>query len=438
MIKINFKKGNFLKYLALTVFSNLTIYFFQFFIFSKDVDYFLCTEIKTYDLELSSRSLTLIYPESCDLRVYSQGILNILSFYKIEDYVYFDRPLMIIYISIIYFTLKSIIGFFLTDPIVLIKLSFYIGQVILTSLICMILYRIFSDLNLKIGKKYLLFPWMVALSPIFKWHIFESTSMTFTFLIYLIGIFICLNDNKINLNFYFLISGIIFLIHRSALLIVVLFIFYKLFSKKLNLNNIKNLIIFFIPLLIHYSLMFLFADFSDHQAEGYRQFIWIIDYLQGRETLNGGYFCQTPKLAINCYKNDLVNLFNYLLVPSLVAFLFLISKFADFNKKIIELIKVSILFALIINVFWLFIGWYPPIRFSFYGYGNLIILFLIFLFIFIDKRIVSLFFILGYTSYFLLLNHWNFAGVIKYNFFIHLSIFLFLISFIFSIEKIEN
>ena len=152
MKKINLKIGRSLEFLAITIFSNLTIYFFQFFIFSKDVDYFLCTEIKTYELQLFSRSLVLIYPESCDLPVYSQGVLNFFSFYRIEEYVYFDRPLMITYISIIYFTLKLIIGFFLTDPIVLIKLSFYIGQVILTSLICTILYRIFLELNLKIGK----------------------------------------------------------------------------------------------------------------------------------------------------------------------------------------------------------------------------------------------------------------------------------------------
>ena len=54
----------------------------------------------------------------------------------------------------------------------------------------------------------------------FKWHIYESTSMTFTFLIFLFGIYFAINLDKLNQKSYFL-AGLLFLFHRSAALIMV-------------------------------------------------------------------------------------------------------------------------------------------------------------------------------------------------------------------------
>ena len=133
--------------------------------------------------------------------------------------------------------------------------------------------------------------------------------MTFTFLIFLIGIYICLDEVNLNLNTYFLASGLLFLIHRSSLLILVLFFVYKLYKKEFNKKIFYNLIFFFTPIFLYYISIFLFSNYSDHQAQGYRQFIWIIDYLQGKETMTNEYFCQSPQLAIKCYLKDLINLF---------------------------------------------------------------------------------------------------------------------------------
>ena len=50
---------------------------------------------------------------------------------------------------------------------------------------------------------YFTLPWLISISPMFKWHIYESTSMTFTFLIFLFGIYFAINLDKLNQKSYF-------------------------------------------------------------------------------------------------------------------------------------------------------------------------------------------------------------------------------------------
>ena len=120
------------------------------------------------------------------------------------------------------------------------------------------------------------------------------------------------------------------------------------------------------------------------------------------------------KASFEFYFNDIISLFQYLAIPSLFVLAFILFK-KNFNFNETELIKYSVIFALIINLFWLFIGWYPPIRFSYYGYGNFIIFMLIFILLLLDDKFAVTLFLLGYISYFLNLNHWNSPEVIIYT-----------------------
>ncbi len=412
----------------LTFFCNGLIYIIQFYLNKDKVDYFLCTNIKNYTYNIFSRTLNLIYPESCDLKIYAEGVFNISSFYSLSEYVYLDRPLFVLYIAFFYNILKIFISSI--SSIALLKISFFLGQLFLTSLICIYLLKIFNLMNLDIGNKFIFLPWLVSVSPMFKWHIFESTSMTFTFLIFILGIYIIINIKNINLSIYFFSIGFLFLIHRSALLILVFFIFSNLINKSLNKNNVVSTIYFFAPVILYYISIYLFSSFSDHQAQEYKQFIWILDFLQGKETYTSGYFCQTPKLALICYKNDLLMLARYLAVPASVCAFYLILNYKKLPHSIKEILFLSTLFFLIINFFWLFIGWYPPIRFSYYGFGNFIIFILTLIFVNLKDRISKLLFILGYSFYFILLNHWNSPVVIEQSLFIRISIFFFIGSII--------
>tara|TARA_B100001113_G_C21122542_1_gene628019 strand:+ start:2652 stop:3968 length:1317 start_codon:yes stop_codon:yes gene_type:complete len=424
MGKYKFLQPTFTFFLINSFFINLVVYISQFILLKDKVNYFLCTEIIEYQVLIFSRDFTFIYPESCDLAIYTDGIVNFLNLFTLENYVYINRPLFVMYIFIFYKFLSTILISFTLSDLVLVKASFYLGQLFLTSFASISVYKLFSNLNFQVKNKYYYFPLIISLSPIFKWHIFESASMTFTFLIFVIGLNLLLNFENINSYKPFLFSGFLFLIHRSAIVIPVLLLFYILISKKFKLKNIYRILSFFIPSIAYYSLINIFSNYTDHQAEGYKQFTWILDYFQGREVNSGGYFCQTPKLALSCYLNDVISLLQYLTIPSLFVLAFILFR-KKFNFKEIELIKYSVIFALLINLFWLFIGWYPPIRFSYYGYGNLVIFMMIFILLLIDDKFSLILFLLGYISYFLNLNHWNLPEVIAYTGLIKTSILFF-------------
>jgi len=430
LINKNFIKPKLSIFLFVTLLSNLIIYLIQFYFFKESAEYFLCTTLIEYEISFFSSQLNLVYPESCDLRVYAEGITNFLSFYNIEEYVYLDRPLFVFYIFIFYKILNLVFLPFSLSSLTIIKGSFFLGQLLLTGLVCILLFNILSILQLSNGRKVYFLPILVSLSPMFKWHVFESTSMTFTFLIFLLGIYICLDEVNLNLKTYLIVSGLLFLIHRSSLLILVLFFIYKFYKKELNKNTFYNSIFFFIPIFLYYISVFIFSSFSDHQAQGYRQFIWIIDYFQGKETMTNGYFCQSPRLAISCYLKDLINLFQYLAIPSIFSFSYVALKFKKFSEETKKIIFIAILFTAIINFFWLFIGWYPPIRFSYYGYGNFIIFLLIYSYFSMEVPSAQILFLFAYFFYFIILNHWNNPELIIYTSFIRVSILLFLSSLV--------
>lgn len=418
-----------------TFISNALIYLFQFLLNKNKVNYYECTEIKVYDFSIFSRKFDFIYPESCDLDAYLQGVQNIQNFYNIKNYVYFDRPLFILYISIFYWTLNFVLSQLPITSLVLIKASFFLGQLFLTSIICVLICRILDFFKVDISKMYFTLPWMVSVSPMFKWHIYESTSMTFTFLIFLLGVHFVLNFDYLNHSSYFFYVGLLFLVHRSAALITVFIFLFSLLTKKINYKFLRSSLFFFAPILLHYLILIFYSGFEDHQAQGYRQFVWLIDFIQGKDTIIGGYFCQSPKLALVCYKNDLMNLGEYLLIPIVFLLLILITSYRYKFYQYKKLIIISITFAILINSFWLFIGWYPPIRFSYYGLGNLIIFLLLFVYAININKISKTIFLFAYTSNFLFLNHWNYSGVVENSIFLFISSFFFLLYVILNYES---
>ena len=78
MINKNYIKPKLSTFLFVTFLSNLIIYLVQFYYFKESAEYFLCTTLINYDTSIFSRQLNLIYPESCDLKVYAEGITNFL------------------------------------------------------------------------------------------------------------------------------------------------------------------------------------------------------------------------------------------------------------------------------------------------------------------------------------------------------------------------
>jgi hypothetical protein len=405
--------------------SNLLIYIFQFIVDNQNADYFLCTSLQNYTIEIFSNNLTFIYPFSCDFPVYAEGILNFSNFYDLDGYVYTNRPLFIFSIYIFYTFLSTVFSAVDVSSIIILHGSFYLAQLLLTVVIAFLIYRLLISVNLQVGNKVYLIPFFISLSPIFKWHVFESTSMTYTFLIFLLGLF---TYPKKNLNLYFFSFGLITLIHRSAILIIIFLIAYELYSKKLNKHFLKSLPFYVIPIIVYYATLFFYGKYSDFNADYYRQFVWVLDYFKGVETRSSGYYCQTPKYALKCYFIDFVKTVKYLAIPTIYVIAILLNKFMNLATGLKVLIYKAISFTFLINLFWLFIGWYPPVRFTYYGYGNLVIFLLIISFFLLNNLYSKASFLMGYGFYFMFLNHWNHPLVINYDSYIYLSIVFFLFS----------
>ena len=143
----------------------------------------------------------------------------------------------------------------------------------------------------------------------------------------------------------------------------------------------------------------------------------------------------SPKLALICYIKDFFNLIKYLLIPILYLIINFILNLRPKYFLYKELLLVTFSFALLVQSFWLFIGWYPPIRFSYYGFGNLIIFLLILFYALIDNKNLRKLYIGAYSCYFLFLNHWNYPDTIKTNNYLFFSALLFLLLIVFVYKK---
>ena len=94
--------------------------------------------------------------------------------------------------------------------------------------------------------------------------------------------------------------------------------------------------------------------------------------------------------------------------------------------------------SIFIYVFWSFIGWYPPIRFSYYSVGNLIIILFALQFIELKNFTIRFLSLTSYLTYTLFLNHWNDPNVLAYNVGIYVSLFFLIILFLYSISRYKQ
>ena len=139
------------------------------------------------------------------------------------------------------------------------------------------------------------------------------------------------------------------------------------------------LIIALLPFVFYNLYIFIFQDQLpyDENSSHYGQFIWLPLYLLTSKRYEGGWHCMEIPDFLGCYLVDNMQLFIYLIIPLVFV---LISKPKKFFKENIGYEKL-IKFTFLIYLFYSLIGWYPPIRFSYYSLGNLLILLNVFLLI---------------------------------------------------------
>ena len=111
--------------------------------------------------------------------------------------------------------------------------------------------------------------------------------------------------------------------------------------------------------------------------------------------------------------------------------------FFYFPKNFTSLSKFIFVSSSVNIFFWSLIGWYPPLRFSLFSFGNVIILYLMYCLVTHHnlkiKSIILSSIIFGLIN----INHWNNEVLIELNFLNQIGIFLLLL-YLYEILKFRK
>ena len=146
-----------------------------------------------------------------------------------------------------------------------------------------------------------------------------------------------------------------------------------------------------------------------------------VDYL----FYESNWHCTSLSTFYRCYLNDNILTLKYL---SSFFICLIVSYFLYKEKYLLSnnLLKYILLIFSFSYIFWSFIGWYPPIRFSYYSLGHLIIILFMYYTITYKHQPGKFLILSSYLLFAITLNHWNSPKLIEFNFLIYTSILLFL------------
>ncbi len=395
-----------------------------------------------YKINLFNTSYDLIYEKCQDDKEYFEGISD-FSVILNSDYKYQNRPLFLLVNYIIYQLLSVIFQISNIDFQYTFELTYVIFNILFMYICLQILIKLFQIKNLV---NIFLIILTLIFSPILKFSLFTVTNQHLTLLCFLLSLFLLQKQDVNNINFWSFILGIIYLANRGFI-ISALVILYILFMNSKNfkiflIESLKNLLIFFFPNMI-YNLFFSLTKYEIYDVNSYYfgQFIWLRNYL--RPFINyfsnltsriepvdylfyeSNWHCTSLSTFYRCYLNDNILTLKYL---SSFFICLIVSYFLYKEKYLLSnnLLKYILLIFSFSYIFWSFIGWYPPVRFSIYSFGNLFLLLIIYISTIMNTDIGRYIFLTTTIYYFLTLANWN-NEILFFtsNNFIVLSMYLF-------------
>ena len=249
---------------------------------------------------------------------------------------------------------------------------------------------------------YFLISLVLCASPLNKWGIFDPSNQLWTLLIITFNTYLITKKGKMNYKTSLLV-GCLVLMHRIFIVGYTLVFLILLIEKilKFNVKDLshifKMLTISILPFVLYNLYIFIFENQIpyDENSSHYGQFIWLPLYLFTSKRFEGGWHCMEIPNFLTCYLVDNVQLALYLIVPLLFVIITNPLKAYRNNLGLEKLIK----FSALIYLFYSLIGWYPPIRFSYYSIGNLIILLNIFLLINYKDKLLKILHLLSVLSF---------------------------------------
>ena len=423
-------KIGFFKISLINLIIGILLYIFLFIVYPANSNYFSCNQI--FEDNLFNSQITYSIPVSCDQELYLNGVKDIQSIYKF-DYNYQSRPLYIFIVKIFYDILNTL----LSNTLIVNFLSFSLTHLLIISFSTKIFFDSLDKVKILIENKVkILISLFIFLSPIIKWGFFDSSHQTLTLMQFIISFYFLVYEfedfNKIYL--FSFILGFLALSNLTFVLSLIFLVFNKIKTEEQVFDNFWKLILtsflFMIPIL-SWNLFIRSQGYVPYNAAitYWNQFIWLKDFIVTRyENVNLDsryeYYCMSVPIFLKCYLADFLDSVFYLL--NLVVLLLGTYKYIDQLKKelYVSLFKKLLTVFTVTFIFWSFIGWYPPLRFSLYSICYFLTLIFCIQFIFINNDKIKILSGFSYILYFLFLNHWNYIGVIKINIGLLISIFL--------------
>ena len=418
-------------YLTLIIIS-VPLFLYYFVIEVQTPNYFLCNELIDYSINLFSYNFDIIYPRSCDQPLYERGFYDLKQIF-VEDFNYQDRPLYIFTVALVNTVLTTVINIFNVELSFIVYVSNFLVQIGIAA-ICISLFKkiYFDDSKISLLDS-IVISLILLLSPLFKWGVFDPSHQLLTLVAILYSIYFVKYKNIIGTK-EALLFGILYMLHRTFLITFIWVLLFQVYKRKDNFfNSLKNLIqnfkfsyfiISLLPTLIYngYIRFVLDNKVYDANTQYWGQFVWIFDFIRGKVNYESEWHCVTVPANFICYFQDNLKLFFYLLIPlAFVLYFFYKTEFKFSDNQ-----KLTLSICLFLYLFWSFIGWYPPIRFSYYSLGHLIIILFTYYTITYKHQQGKLLILISYLLFAITLNHWNSPNLVEFNLSIYAAVLLFL------------
>ncbi len=385
--------------------------------------------------------------------MYNAIAKNFSVLFTAEGSQYQSRPLYVLFPFVITNLLKNLS--FFGELSFFYELSFLISQLIISVFTLNILINVIKKYYTINTFEIFSISLIYFMNPVQQFVMFTTSNGTTSFTMLVLSIYFLEKFiYKNNIFSVCFIIGILFLVNRSFIVTLIVFLLTRLFTKKVNFKNLKEsfigFVIFWIPVYLYRTLIKLSGyEVADTNVVDYGQFVWVSKYfdtglgfwiskiilskknfelrLKTDWNSKDEWYCQNIPENFLCYIEDIWLSSIYLFIPLLlIIFSFIFS--SNLDKTLIRNFLIT---GSITMFFWSFIGWYPPLRFGLYSFGNILMLLSIFYYVSFKNKKIKVAYI--FTIFFGLLNisHWNNPNLLELTYLDYISfIFLFIFFYI--------
>ena len=422
---------------------------------------FICDDYNIYTFSKILPNYNFVYPTSlCDDKVYFSIAENFTNLFTESGSQYQSRPLYVF----IPFVINNILSnFSLFQEISFIyELSYLLTQFIISvftlNTLINILKKYYIIKNFDIFSISLIY----FMNPVQQFVMFTTSNGTLSFTMLVLSIYFLEKylNNKNIIIVCFLI-GILFLANRSFVVSLIVFLIMRLFTKKINIKNLLEVFVgfitFWIPIYIYRLIIRLNGyEVADTNVIDYGQFIWVSKYfnsgigfwaskfvlskdnfdlrLKTNWDSKDEWYCQSIPENFICYFEDIRLSSIYLFIP-----VFLIIFSILFSKQINSSLRKNFLITSFVTMFfWSFIGWFPPLRFGLYSYGNVLMILLILYFSSFDNLYIKLSYTLTLLFGLLNISHWNNPQLIEITYLDNIGFIFLVLNFYLFVQNFRK